>query len=162
MAQANPILEQRVEALEQVSQARVVEQVGDLSERVAGMEQTYATAIPHLATKADLAEASGMLRTDLKEAEGSLRADLKEAEGSLRADLKESEGSLRADLKATEGRLRADQVASEGRLRTEIQKVETNNEKRMRNFLMWLILTAIALGSLIVGMAALILERLPA
>lgn len=140
MAQANPILEQRGEALEQVSQARVVEQVGSLSERVAGMEQTYATAMPHLATKADLAEASGMLRTDLKEAEGSLRAD----------------------LKATEGRLRTDQVASEGRLRTEIQKVETNNEKRMRNFLMWLILTAIALGSLIVGMAALILERLPA
>lgn len=151
MAQANPILEQRVEALEQVSQARVVEQVGSLSERVAGMEQTYATAMPHLATKADLAEASGMLRTDLKE-----------AEGSLRTDLKETEGSLRADLKATEGRLRADQEASEGRLRTEIQKVETNNEKRMRNFLMWLILTAIALGSLIVGMAALILERLPA
>ncbi|MDE2774613.1 MAG: hypothetical protein OXI77_01615 [Chloroflexota bacterium] len=38
MAENDPILEQRVEALEQFSQARVVEQVGDLTERVSGLE----------------------------------------------------------------------------------------------------------------------------
>ncbi|MDE2820757.1 MAG: hypothetical protein OXI40_13585 [Chloroflexota bacterium] len=55
MAENDPILEQRVEALEQFSQTRVVEQVGDLTERVSGLESARETESPFLASKADIA-----------------------------------------------------------------------------------------------------------
>jgi len=55
VAENDPILEQRVEALEQFSQARVVEQVGDLTERVSGLESAREAETPHLATKSDIA-----------------------------------------------------------------------------------------------------------
>lgn len=41
MAEADLILEQRVEALEQTERLRVVEQVADLSERVARVESAW-------------------------------------------------------------------------------------------------------------------------
>ncbi len=54
MAENDPVLEQRVEALEQFSQTRVVEQVGELTERVSGLESARAAENPHLASKSDI------------------------------------------------------------------------------------------------------------
>ena len=48
MAENDPILEQRVEALEQFSQTRVVEQVGDLTERVSSLESARTAEKPVL------------------------------------------------------------------------------------------------------------------
>ncbi|MCY3916509.1 MAG: hypothetical protein OXG49_10905, partial [Chloroflexi bacterium] len=60
MAENDPILEQRVEALEQFSQARVVEQVGGLTERVSSLESAREAEKPHLATKSDIARLEGL------------------------------------------------------------------------------------------------------
>ena len=55
MAEADTNLTQRVESLERTSHERVVEQVTDLGERVAGLESAREAENPHLATKADIA-----------------------------------------------------------------------------------------------------------
>ncbi|MDE2638425.1 MAG: hypothetical protein OXI30_18810, partial [Chloroflexota bacterium] len=60
MAQNDPVLEQRVEALEQFSQTRVVEQVGELTQRVSSLESARETEKPHLATKEDIAHLVGL------------------------------------------------------------------------------------------------------
>ncbi len=60
MAENDPVLEQRVEALEQFSQARVVEQVGDLTKRVTSLETARETESPFLATKEDIARLEGL------------------------------------------------------------------------------------------------------
>jgi len=60
VAENDPILEQRVEALEQFSQTRVVEQVGELTERVSGLESAREAEKPHLATKSDIARLEGL------------------------------------------------------------------------------------------------------
>ncbi|MCY3834251.1 MAG: hypothetical protein OXG85_14660, partial [Chloroflexi bacterium] len=60
MAENDTILEQRVEALEQFSQARVVEQVGELTERVSSLESAREAEKPHLATKSDIARLEGL------------------------------------------------------------------------------------------------------
>ena len=54
-------LEQRVEALEQLSHSRVVERVGSLEQRVARMESARETEEPHLATRADIVRLETML-----------------------------------------------------------------------------------------------------
>ena len=55
MAESETSLTQRVESLERTSHERVVEQVADLGERVAGLESARDAENPHLATKADIA-----------------------------------------------------------------------------------------------------------
>ncbi len=60
VAENDPVLEQRVEALEQFSQARVVEQVGDLTKRVTSLESARETESPFLATKEDIARLEGL------------------------------------------------------------------------------------------------------
>ncbi|MDE2747429.1 MAG: hypothetical protein OXI34_00545, partial [Chloroflexota bacterium] len=60
MAENDPVLEQRVEALEQFSQTRVVEQVGDLTKRVTSLETARETESPFLATKEDIARLEGL------------------------------------------------------------------------------------------------------
>ncbi|MDE2775122.1 MAG: hypothetical protein OXI77_04180 [Chloroflexota bacterium] len=60
MAENDPVLEQRVEALEQFSQARVVEQVGDLTKRVTSLESARETESPFLANKEDIARLEGL------------------------------------------------------------------------------------------------------
>jgi len=60
VAENDPVLEQRVEALEQFSQTRVVEQVGELAERVSGLEHARETESPFLATKEDIARLEGL------------------------------------------------------------------------------------------------------
>ncbi|MCY3979287.1 MAG: hypothetical protein OXG23_14410 [Chloroflexi bacterium] len=60
MAENDTILEQRVDALEQFSQARVVEQVGELTQRVSRLESARETESPFLATKEDIARLEGL------------------------------------------------------------------------------------------------------
>ena len=55
MAEESASLAQRVEALEQISHARVVERVGQVEQRVSRIESAREAEEPHVATKADIA-----------------------------------------------------------------------------------------------------------
>ena len=55
MVEARVSLAQRVEALEQISHARVVERVGHIEQRVSRIESAREAGEPHVATKADIA-----------------------------------------------------------------------------------------------------------
>ena len=55
MAESTESLTQRVEALEQISHARVIERVGQVEQRVSRIESAREAEEPHVATKADVA-----------------------------------------------------------------------------------------------------------
>ena len=55
MAESTENLTQRVEALEQISHARVIERVGQVEQRVSRIESAREAEEPHVATKADVA-----------------------------------------------------------------------------------------------------------
>ena len=57
MAEQSAGLTQRVEALEQISHAHVVERVGQVEQRVSRIESAREAEEPHVATKADVARA---------------------------------------------------------------------------------------------------------
>ena len=55
MAESTESLTQRVEALEQISHARVVERIGQIEQRVSRIESAREAEESHVATKADIA-----------------------------------------------------------------------------------------------------------
>ena len=55
MSEERANLTQRVEALEQISHARVVERIGQIEQRVSRIESAREAEEPHVATKADIA-----------------------------------------------------------------------------------------------------------
>lgn len=81
MAEASASLAQRVEALEQISHARVVERVGQIEQRVSRIESAREAEEPHVATKADIARLVTLIvetRSDLLGQMGEQNADLEE------------------------------------------------------------------------------------
>ena len=78
-------LEQRVEALEQLSHSRVVERVGSLEQRVARMESARETEEPHLATRADIVRLETMLDAQKKLFQDKLDAQEKQFASKLDA-----------------------------------------------------------------------------
>ncbi len=185
MAEESASIAQRLEALEQISHARVVERVGQIEQRMSRIESAREAEEPHVATKADIARLETLIvgtRSDLQGQIGDLRADM-QAEigglqgqiGSLRADMQAEIGGLRADMQAEIGGLRADMQAEIGGLRADMQRqmgelqsdledkinaVNTAGEKRLRHFLMWLIGTAIALAAVIIAAFAIIVGQM--
>lgn len=123
MADASASITQRVEALEQISHARVVERVGQVEQRVSRIESAREAEEPHVATKADIAR----LETLVVEFRGESQAQI----SGVKSDLDDRIGD-----------------------------VELSNEKQFRQFLMWLIGTAIALAGVIVAAAAFIVSQL--
>ena len=113
MAESSASLTQRVEALEQISHARVVERVGQIEQRVSRIESAREAEEPHVATKADVAR----LETLVVETRSDLQDQI-------------------SDLKVT-------------------------TEKRLRELIMWMIGTAIALTAVIIAAAAFIVAQLP-
>jgi len=92
--------------------------------RLAIVETRWQDVIPTLATKADLREAIGSLRSEFKEDNGSLRAELKEDNARLRAELKEDNARLRTELKEDNARLRTELKGEIAELRTEMHKMD--------------------------------------
>ncbi len=95
MAEQSAGLTQRVEALEQISHARVVERVGQVEQRVSRIESAREAEEPHVATKADV----GRLETLVVET----RSDLLQQMGDNHSDLEEK---MNAANTAAEKRLR--------------------------------------------------------
>ncbi len=172
MAENNPVLEQRVEALEQFSQTRVVEQVGELTERVSGLESAREAENPHLASKSDIARLeaqhtatqeqivtlSEQFSKDLK-AQGDqfntqLAAQSEQFNTQLAAQSEQFNTQLAAqseqfnkDLKALSDKFDSKQDAQTEQLRREL-------EQRINRLIAWFIITAIAMGGLIIATAS--------
>jgi len=157
MAEESPSLAQRVEALEQISQARVVERIGQIEQRVSRIESAREAEEPHLATKADVACLETLIvetRSDLMEQNLETRSDLQEQIAETRSVLQEQNLETRSDL------LRQ-MVEYQSDLEEKINTFNTAGEKRLRHFLMWLIGTAIALAAVIIASFAIIVGPLP-
>ncbi len=81
MAESTESLTQRVEALEQISHARVIERVGQVEQRVSRIESAREAEEPHVATKADIARLETLVvetRSDLMQQMGDNHSDLEE------------------------------------------------------------------------------------
>ena len=127
MAEADLILEQRVEALEQTERLRVVEQVADLSERVARIESAWETVIPHLATKADI------VRLETK----------------LEAQSEQFNSKLEAQSEQLNSKLEAQSGQFDGKLEALSEQLQRKFEQRMNQQIIWIIGTGIALATFI-------------
>ncbi len=146
MAESSESLAQRVEALEQISHARVVERVGQIEQRISRIESARETEEPHVATKADIARLETLVvetRSDLQQQIADQGADLQRQIADQGADLQRQITENHADLEE------------------KINAVNTAGEKRLRHFLMWLIGTAIALAAVIIAAFAIIVAQLP-
>jgi molybdopterin converting factor small subunit len=168
MAESSESLAQRVEALEQISHARVVERVGQIEQRVSRIESARQAEEPHVATKADIARLETLVvesRSDLQEQVGETRSHLQAQVGETRSHLQAQVGETRSDLQEQIGDLRSDLLRQMGEnhsdLEEKINAVNTAGEKRLRHFLMWLIGTAIALAAVIIAAFAIIVAQLP-
>lgn len=81
MAESSASLAQRVEALEQISHARIVERVGQIEQRISRIESAREAEEPHGATKADIARLETLMvesRSDLLRQMSEQNADLEE------------------------------------------------------------------------------------
>ena len=59
----------------------------------------------HVASKADLAEATGELKVEMANSKGELKVEVANSKGELKADFAESIGELKAEMRAMELRL---------------------------------------------------------
>ncbi len=135
MAESTESLAQRVEALEQISHARVIERVGQVEQRVSRIESAREAEEPHVATKADVARLETLIV--------GTRSDLQEQIGESRSDLLRQMSENHSDME------------------DKINAANTAGEKRLRHFLMWLIGTAIAFAAVIIAAFAIIVGQLP-
>ncbi len=81
MAEESVNLTQRVEALEQISHARVVERVGQVEQRVSRIESAREAEEPHVATRADIARLETLVvetRSDMLRQMGENQSDLED------------------------------------------------------------------------------------
>ena len=139
MAESETSLTQRVESLERTSHERVVEQVADLGERVAGLESARDAEHPHLATKADIAR----LETQIEHTQEQI--------GQLdkKIDARYDQLDKKIDAKIDE---QSDVYQS--KLDAQSELLQKLLEQRINRQTVWLLATGI-------GLAALILSRLP-
>ncbi len=168
MAEESVNLTQRVEALEQISHARVVERVGQVEQRVSRIESAREAEEPHVASKADIARLETRIaefRTELLAQNAETRAELLEQNAETRAELLEQNAETRAELLEQNAETRAELLKqnadTKSSLEDRIGQVEVAVEKRLRHFLMWLVGTAIALAAVIIAAVAFIVSQLP-
>jgi hypothetical protein len=91
--------------------------LGQMVPMLVRIDSMLSATLPHLATKAEVAE----LRTELKSDMANLRAEVKSDMASLRSEVKSDLANLRADIQADMGKLRSDVQADVGNLRTEVK-----------------------------------------
>jgi len=146
VAENDPVLEQRVEALEQFSQTRVVEQVGELAERVSGLEHAREAEKPHLATKSDIARLEGL--------HAATQEQIAAQSAQFSKDLNAQSELFNTRLDAQSAQFSKDLKAQSVQLRKEWQD-------HMKQLAAWLVRTGIAISGVIIAAAAIIINRLP-
>ncbi|MCY3831719.1 MAG: hypothetical protein OXG85_01805 [Chloroflexi bacterium] len=150
MAEADTSLTQRVESLERTSQERVVEQVVDLGERVAGLESARDTEQPHLATKADIVRLETHIG-HLQEQVGQLDEKIDKRYDQLDEKI---DSKLDAQSEQFDSKLDAQSAQFDSKLEAQSAQLQKIFEQRLNRMTAWLIGTGLAI-------AALILIRLP-
>jgi ribosomal protein L29 len=110
----DPLMEARVSRLEE-EMREVKVALPRMEAAIIRIETTLAATLPHLATKADIAELRtemkadyADLRTELKGDHASLRSELKADYADLRSEMKSDHASLKSELKSDIARLDAD------------------------------------------------------
>ncbi len=131
MAENDPVLEQRVEALEQFSQARVVEQVRDLTQRVSGLESARETESPFLATKEDIARLEGLHAATQKQiaAQSELfntRLDAQSELFNARLDTQSEQFNARLDTQSEQFNARLDTQSEQFNKNLQAQSEQLN------------------------------------
>jgi ribosomal protein L29 len=115
------------------------------------IETTLAATLPHLATKADIAD----LRTELKADYADLRTETKADYAELRTELKGDYTGLRSELKADHADLRSEMKADHASLKSELKSdIARLDADKPGKAYMWGIL-AVLLTAYACGLAAL-------
>ncbi len=96
----DPLMEARVSRLEE-DMREVKATLPRMEAAIVRIETMLSTTLPHLATKADLAD----LRTEMKADCAGLRAETKADYGGLRTEMKTNYGDLKTELKSDIARL---------------------------------------------------------
>ncbi len=179
MAESTESLTQRVEALEQISHARVIERVGQVEQRVSRIESAREAEEPHVATKADVARLETLVsdtraelkaeisdsRTELKaeisDSRAELKAEISDSRAELKAEISDSRTALTTDMAQMSSELQAQAAENKTALEKKITQYDGKMERKLRHFLMWLIGTAIALSAVIIAAAAFVIAQLP-
>jgi chromosome segregation ATPase len=134
----DPLMEARVSRLEE-DMRDVKATLPRLEAAINRIETMLAATLPHLATKADLAE----VRTELKADHASLRTALTADHASLRTEMKSDYASLRTELKADYAELKTD-------LKSDIARLEVAIADKPGRTYLWavlgVLLTAYACG----------------
>ena len=154
---------QRVEALEQISHARVVERVGQVEQRVSRIESAREAEEPHVATKADVARLETLIvdtRSELRGEIGDLRTEMRGGIGDLRAEMRGGIGDLRTEMQGEIGDLRTEMQGEIGNLKEQIGNVKLSLETKLRHLLMWVVGSAIALAAVIIAVTVFIVSHL--
>jgi len=99
----DPAMEARVSRLEE-DMREVKATLPRMEASIIRIETMLAATLPHLATKADLAE----LRTEMKADYASLRTEMKADYVSLRTETKEGDASLKAEMADLKTELKSD------------------------------------------------------
>ncbi|MDE2818562.1 MAG: hypothetical protein OXT68_00570 [Chloroflexota bacterium] len=146
MAENDPILEQRVEALEQFSQTRVVEQVGDLTERVSALESARTAENPYLASKADIAR---------------LEAQHIATQEQIAAQSEQFSKDLQAQSEVFNTRLATQSERFDNAQKAQTEQLRREWEERINRLISWMVVAIISFIGTAVAFAALILNRLP-
>ena len=174
MAEANASMAQRVEALEQISHARVVERVGAIEQRVSRIESAREADEQHVATKADIAR----LQTQLAETRETLTAQNNETRETLTAQDNETRAIMTAQdtetremmvaqdnetremIMAVSAEAQRERSALKTELEQKISNVVVEQEKQLRKLLMWLIGIGLTLAGVVIAAAAVIVNQL--
>jgi hypothetical protein len=119
----------------------MTEESASLAQRVLRIESAREAEEPHVATKADISR----LATRIAEAQAVLQAEI----GETRSDLQEQIAGTRSDLQG--------QIAD---LKIGVGNSKLSLEKQLRQFLMWMSGTAIALAAVIIAAFAIIVAQL--
>ena len=174
MAEANASMAQRVEALEQISHARVVERVGAIEQRVSRIESAREADEQPVATKADIAR----LQTQLAETRETLTAQNNETREILTAQYIETRETLTAQyietrqmmvaqdnetremIMAVSAEAQRERGAIKTELKAKISNIIVEQEKRFRQFLMWLIGIGLTLAGVVIAATVAIVSQL--
>jgi hypothetical protein len=120
----------------------------DVSELKSKASAILAT-IPHLATKADVADvrsAVAELRAEMLSEFGSVRTEMSSEFGSMRAEMSSEFGSVRTEMSSEFGSVRTEMSTGFGALRTEMAARETA-------FIKWMIATVLTVAGLAFAIA---------
>lgn len=146
MVEANPILEQRVEALEQFSQARVIERVDELTEGVSSLESARTAENPYLASKTDIVRLESRHSATQKQ----IATQFEQVDKRFDAQAEQVDRQFKAQAELFDNKLQA--------LSEQLRK---EWEQRINRLVIWMILAFIAFSGMVLSLVAFFANRLP-